>query len=104
MPAAQVLLEATFANGSKYDMLLLYAYLKGTKPLMHFEHPLQIPPYKAIQERVSFFCTRPKGALTPSYEPTVIFVDAGGRKYRQRVAMMGLPGPAPAPSPATKGT
>jgi len=101
-PAAQVLLQATIANSSKYDLLLLYAYLKGTKPLMHFEQPVQVPPHKAIQERVMFFCTRPKGTIAPSYEPTVIFVDAGGRKHRQRVTMMGLPGPAPASAPATK--
>ena len=100
VPAAQVRLFATFANGTKYDVVLLYAYLKGTKPLMHFDKPLHIPPYKAIQKDVLFFCTAPKRKISTTYEANVIFVDAGKTKLSQRMTMRGLPRPVAVPSTA----
>jgi hypothetical protein len=99
-PAAQVRLFATFANGTKYDVVLLYAHLKGTKPLMHFDTPLHIPPYKAIQKDVLFFCTAPKRKISSTYEADVIFVDAGKTKFSQRMTIRGIPSPGAVPSTA----
>lgn len=99
IPAVQVQLSATFANGAKYDVLLLYAYLKGTKPLMHFDEPVHVPPRTAIQGRVLFFCTEPTRKITELYDATLILVDAGGRKFPHRVTLRGIPKPAPMPSP-----
>ena len=90
-PAAQVRLIATFANGSDYDLLLMYAYLKGTRPLMHFQGPIHVPPRRAIQADVLFFCTWPTGIVDASYNAKVAFVDAGGRRYLQRLTIRGVP-------------
>ena len=100
VPAVHVRLFATFANGTKYDVVLLYAYLKGTKPLMHFDKPLHIPPYKAIQRDVLFFCTAPKRKISTIYEANVILVDAGETKLSQRMTMRGLSRPVAAPPDA----
>lgn len=101
IPAAQVQLVATFANCMKYPVLLMYAYLKGTKPLLRFDEPIHIPPYSVIKHRVLFFCTEPIQKITDTYETTVIFVDAGGSKFPQRMTIRGIPRPVPVPPPAT---
>jgi hypothetical protein len=101
-PATQVRIAATFANGSKYDVVLMYAYLKGTKPLMHFDEPVHIPPRSVIQQDVLFFCTGSRRKITNPYEATFIFVDAGGRKFPQRMTIRGIPRPASVPSPAAR--
>jgi hypothetical protein len=100
-PAVQLLIEGTFANGEKHDLLLLYAYLKGSEPLMHFMESLHIPPESAIEARVMGFCTRPEPIKNGRYDVNVVFVDAGKRKYRQRLSMRGVSATSATPSPQT---
>jgi len=99
-PAVQLIIEGTFANGEKRDLLLLYAYLKGSDPLMHFMQTLHIPPESAIEANVIGFCTRRKPIKNGRCDVIVIFVDAGKRKYRQRLSMRGVSSSA-SPSPPT---
>lgn len=91
LPAIQLIINGTFANGENYHILLLYAYLDGCEPLMHFTETLHIPPRSAIEANVMSFCTKNKPIKSGHCDVTVVFVDAGKRKYRQRVSMMGAP-------------
>jgi hypothetical protein len=100
-PAIQVQLNVMFANASDYDLLLMYAYIRGATPLMHFEQPVHVEPHSAQQETVLFFCTKPKSfTITETFEATIVFVDASGRRKSQRLRMMGVPAPQSKPQNA----
>lgn len=100
-PTVQVQLCAMFANRSRYDLLLTHAYIKGTKVLMHFEQPIYVEAHSAEGHVLFFYCTRPSSPITSRYEPTIVFVDAEGKKKSQRLMMTGIP---PQPRPATPPT
>jgi hypothetical protein len=102
----QLTLVGVFANNSPdIEFLLLYAYIKGTNCLSHFSKPLGIGPGTALlQKHVQSVCTLPPGRPRHTkrhYKATVYFVDASGRKFRQRVKIDYTVMPAPAkPEPS----
>ncbi len=99
MPSLAFRLQATFTNVSESDVLLMYAYARGTKPLTHFMEPVSIPPKTAlINEDVYFVCTFPRRPPKSPYRATFVFVDAGGLRFRQKLVLRYLPAPQPAPS------
>ena len=88
-PALFFSLRATFTNSSRGSQLLMFAYVQGTTCLMHFHDPLSIGPEEAlVGALVQFYCTLPRRLPNEDrYSAKVIFVDAGGYKYPQRVTL-----------------
>jgi hypothetical protein len=99
-PAMYVRVWGTFTNMSRIPQLLVYAYLEGTTCLFHFHEPISIPPGRAaLNVDVQFQCTRPKH-LPKDGSVKVVFVDAGGLKYPQRLNLkVQARRPAAAPAP-----
>jgi hypothetical protein len=78
-------LSVTVANPRKDRTLILYAYLKGTRPITHFFEPIEVRPFSAmLQQRVLADMTAPKRPKKGVYKGTVYFVDAGGHHFKQK--------------------
>jgi hypothetical protein len=96
-PSLQVRLMGSFTNRSKYPMVLRYAYIRGTTDLMHFINPIQIPAGMVTWQDEFFIVTRPKRPVGDPYWACMVFVEAGGTKFRQKVKLRHLRAPQVSP-------
>lgn len=105
-PILTLLLRGSFANRSKHPLLLRYAYIQGTTPVMHFFEPVRIPPETMTMRLDGLPCTvtRPRGYIGDPYRATFVFVDASGAKFRQQLSIRYIPfrGPHPQATPETE--
>jgi hypothetical protein len=92
----------TVANPTRDRNIILYAYLKGTEPVMHLPEPIEVKPFSAmLEQHVLTMMTAPKGLKSGVFKSTVYFVDAAGNRYKQKLKTMFTPAPPPQPKPGT---
>ncbi len=82
----QVITSGYFTNTDKeHKLLIMSAYLEGTKPVLGFMEPIEIGPEECAQERIDAYVEPVVGKKGERYKGKIIWWISSGANINSRL-------------------